>query len=163
MYWVRVGMMILTFTVVVLAMRNLQQTKPEVSPLAKMILGTGEGQKFILCPTRVTSLETSTGLRVQEREMKWTRATAAGEEELDPIAVEKWFGRNCSVIGKKSETRQGFETVLKLGLVNGENKVLARASSGVYLWEGLQFVSESLDQALRELPDLPTRTSPGHP
>lgn len=161
MYWIRVGMMILTFAVVVMAMRNLQSTKPTASPLAKLIMGTGDSEKFVLCPTRVTALETPAGLHVRETGMKWTRSAGGPEEELDPIAVEKWFGRNCSVSGKKSESGEGFTPVLKLSLVNGETKTLARAGSGEYLWNGIRFVSTALDQALRDLSEIPARAPNG--
>jgi hypothetical protein len=161
MYWFRVGMMILTFVMVVMTMRSLQSTKPTASPLATMILGSGEEQKIVLCTTRVTSLETSSGLRVHESGMKWTRTSAGTEQELDPIAVEKWLSRNCSVVGKKVEPGQNFEPILKLGLVTGESKVLARAGTGEYLWDGLTFISSTLDQALTELTELPASTPHG--
>ncbi len=161
MYWFRVGMMILTFVMVVIAMRSLQSTKPTASPLATMILGSNEEQNIVLCPTRVTSLEMASGMRVQEASMKWTRTSEGTEQELDPIAVEKWLSRNCSVVGKKADRSQGFEPILKLGLVTGESKVLARASTGEYLWDGMTFISSALDQALTELAELPANIPHG--
>lgn len=162
MYWVRVGFMLITLAVVISTMRYMQTSKPTTSPIAKFIMGgESDGQKLVLCPTRVTWIETTSGMRVQQDDMRWTRVIADHHDELNTIAVEKWFGRNCSLKALKTTGGEGFTPILKVGYVSGETATLERAPTGEYLWQGEKYISDGLDGALRTLAELPVGTPAG--
>lgn len=169
-YWVRVGMMIACFVVVVATIRAMNSGKPVASPILSMLgMDSGKGssvrEKITLCPTRVVALESSDGVMLREQDMKWYREIKGeGRVELDTVAVEKWFGTHCTVSAESVATS---ETAVSSGYtftyVNGQNAILSGLAGqpGVYRFGELTFRSSELDEALHSFSSLPTRPTPG--
>ena len=78
--------------------------------------------------------------------------------ELDFIAVEKWFGRNCSVRAEITQvdgaTLANFKPVIFVKFIDEKVEALGRNEGGTYIWQGKAFKSAELDQALTELGQL---------
>lgn len=164
MYWVRVGLMGIALVGVIMSIRHLNTARNssrqgEVkSPVAKLIVGDGETEDIVLCPTRVAWLESADGTRIAEHSMKWSRDQNGQHDELNAIDVEKWFGQNCTIRAQLSDVGQNFQPVLRIGFISGSPQTLARAPSGEFEWQGKKFISRDLEQALNALPTLPKAT-----
>jgi hypothetical protein len=169
-YWIRVGIMVVCFVVLVVTIRAMNSGQPVASPILSALgikSGTGDGvkERITLCPTRVVSIESSDGILLSEQNMKWFRETKGDDRvELDTVAVEKWFGHHCtvsaeSVVVTESAVDRGFTFTY----VNGENAILSSVAGapGVYRFAGRTFRSAELDAALRGFAELPLLKAPG--
>lgn len=163
-YWARVFMMCVTLAAVLWAMYFLNRSRKQryyVPPGAHVVYRVGDADTIVICPTRVTSLETADGQRVVEEHMKWMRESAGSRQELNAIAVEKWFGSNCSVKIRPGDSGSDFKPVLHLTLVDGQKETLEVGNNGDFRLNGREFVSPQLTEALRKLPSLPAAPKPG--
>lgn len=160
-YWFRVVMMSIGLVLCILAIRNLNQTSRSGGGNSLTAALTGErtakvAQAISICPTRVARLEAGKVSIFQEG-MSWYRATPARKEKLDDVAVEKWFSRNCSVSGTRVSSPSQVDTALKIFFVSGMPRTLLRSAGGEYEWMGLPFRSNQMDDALKELTELPVK------
>lgn len=153
-YWFRVTMMSIGLVLVILTIRGLNRVKKGGEPasrVASMIQGVN------ICPTRVTRLETPK-VQIFQEGMDWYRDSAKQRKvRLDDVAVEKWFSRNCTMTGQKAQSPSKVREALKLYFVNGEPRSLLKSAGGEYEWMGLPFRSFQMDDALKELLQLPTK------
>jgi hypothetical protein len=152
-YWLRAFIMVCALIVTIFIIRKLDRTSPSADPSATINL----------CPTRVTAIAQSEGTTVVQDGLAWFRKVNGGMEELDPIAVEKWFGRNCRV---KADFAEGAPTsgapVATVAFVSGPPQVLLVTGEGIYSWMGRAFRSTELQEALKDLKALPLRLRPSH-
>jgi hypothetical protein len=119
------------------------------------------GKSINLCPTRVTEIAVHGGVSVVQEGMAWFRKMNGQLEELDPIAVEKWFGRHCVVDADAAEAPTGSgETLATLAFVSGPPRALFSTNAGVFTWNEQAFTSAELAEALKTLADLPIRLRP---
>jgi len=148
-FWFRAVAMCLGLVGTITAIRNLNQFKePEVPP-----------GSVNLCTTRITVISTPDGMRVSQEGLTWFRKTADRLEELDPIAVEKWFGRHCVVDAEPAKIDKDAKVAALISFVSGLQTPLVSAN-GVYRWNGHEFTSAELTEALKTLADLPLRLRP---
>jgi hypothetical protein len=146
-YWLRAVILILAFAGSVYAIRNLDQTRK-----------SQRGASVNLCPTRVKEISVAGGMKLVQDGMAWYRKAGGRMEELDPIAVEKWFGRHCVVAADAAETPTGAGAELAtLAFVSGPPQVLFGTSAGVFTWMNQAFTSAELADALKSLSELPIR------
>lgn len=163
-YWFRVGMMCVSLFAVLILMRQMNTAaRPgTVNPLARFFgVKPSHVAEVDLCPTRVTRIEAGP-VAIFEEKMKWYRQGEAGaREKLDDVAVEKWFGRNCTLSGPKVSASADVQAALKVFFVSGEPLTLLQsATAGEYEWRGQPFSSPKMGEALRELKELPAEGRP---
>jgi hypothetical protein len=158
-YWLRVGMMTVALFAVILLMRNLNQThRPGQSHgFFSSLFGSGNTAGVNLCPTRVTRLEAGRVTLFQDG-MQWVRENGATKQPLDNVAVEKWFSTYCMQSGAKTSASADVHAALKVFFVSGEPQTLLQSAGGEYEWMGQPFRSTKMDEALKELGDLPPST-----
>ncbi|MBX3020653.1 MAG: hypothetical protein KF799_03165 [Bdellovibrionales bacterium] len=158
-YWFRVGMMVVALAGIIMVMRELNAPQyPGKKTVLARWFGPDENVAGVnLCPTRVTRLETGKVAVFQEG-MEWYRTTDAHKEHLDPVAVEKWFSRNCAQQGEKTSASADVKEALKVHFVSGEPQVLLKSASGEFEWMGKPFRSVQMDTAVEELSQLPLST-----
>lgn len=176
-YWFRVLIMTVGLVGTILAIRSLNRMngRPDhgsgaiVSMMGLPPAGDSAApQKVNLCQTRVSRLDVGR-VSVFQEGLNWYRGHRDGEsgaakakERLDDVAVEKWFSRNCMVVGTRVGSPPNVTTALVVHFVNGEPRTLLRsAMGGDYEWMGLPFRSAQLDGALKELLSLPAIGSGG--
>lgn len=147
-YWVRVGVMVITLIGVLIVMKRLDLTKSAAKGVD-------------LCPTRVSSLSVVGRFAVLQDGMKWYRAEGGERQELDFIAVEKWFSEHCRLEAKEVTEAPGTNPLLTLAYVSGDPKTLNMNPDGVFTWDGRAFSSAELAHALSALELLPVRSKPG--
>lgn len=157
-YWFRVGMMALSLASVMYVMHWLNRTPRAPDRTAAIVTQVN------LCPTRITRVETGQ-VTLFEEKMQWYRqevANSAAPERLDPVAVEKWFSRHCTLTGKRVSASANVATAATVSFVSGEPLKLLRSLSqlGEYEWQGLSFQSAQLTDALHELNELPKAKEP---
>ncbi|NJL25885.1 MAG: hypothetical protein HC902_12430 [Calothrix sp. SM1_5_4] len=117
-----------------------------------------------LCPTRVSRIETDAGVSIFQEGMAWYRTLSSdggSKRELDPISVEKWFARYCSIPFEKADPFATVSRTLKFSYVRGEPQTLLKSAGGDYEWQGLPFRSSALDKGLSEFEELPAVSPPG--
>ena len=108
-----------------------------------------------LCPTRVTRLHAGK-LTIFEEGMQWFRQNEGStRERLDPVAVEKWFSRHCSMEATKVSASADVHEALKVFFVTGEPQVLLESASGEFEWMHQPFKATQMATALKELLELP--------
>ena len=161
-YWLRAGILILSFAVVVMTMYSVQHHG--LGPNVSAVL-TGERtakvlpKRVDLCETRVKSLKTSHGVELFERAMTWTKKDAGKETKLDPVEVEKWLGHNCSPTVENlrpvaSKEIQAAAPVLILDFIQGAPETIRQTTSGDYIWKQISFHSTQLESAIKELTNI---------
>lgn len=149
MYWFRVVMMVITLVAVIWLMRSLSMDKKAVTSVT-------------LCPTRVKLVEIAAdGMRLQQDGIKWVRNSANLNQELDPIAVEKWFSILCSVSAQPVSSGSGFQPAFRLSYITGETQMVLRAPTGEFQMRDVTFTSKDLDDALAAFRTLPEAKPPG--
>ena len=111
------------------------------------------------CDTRVSALIRPNEFKLEQEGMKWI-GDDGEPRELNFIAVEKWFGRNCAVRAQVAESpisleeKSEFIPALFVKFITGEVTSLRRSADGRYIWRDRVFRSPKLDQALGELEEL---------
>ena len=122
-------------------------------------MGAGFEQRLTWCETRVQSMEKPNGFRIYQDKFKWF-ASGPPQREVDFIAVEKWFGRNCSLemesMAGNSVDQGSFQTALVVNFIKGTAERLFKLEPNVYVWRGQVFRSSQLESALQQLELLPT-------
>ncbi len=113
------------------------------------------------CDTRVRARERPGQPTLRQEKLKWLWQ---GDPvlELNFIAVEKWFGRYCRVMIDRVDPAD-LGTVgpaMTVHFIKGEPETLMRSVGGVYRWRQEIFRSSELDQALKELEELPESGRP---
>jgi hypothetical protein len=156
MYWIRVVFMVVILAAVLWSMRRLNHGGfPD----------RGSETALNLCPSRIAWMESATdGAHIEQRQNRWMRTLPNSESaELDPIAVEKWLSRFCSVAIQGITDNASLEPALTVGYVAQSPTVVLRTKSGTYQAFGKSFQSGDLDEVLHKLPELPAIKSPGSP
>lgn len=147
-FWFRAFVMTCGFIGTVIAIKRLDRTS---SP----------GQFVNLCPTRVTAVEFADQVSIQQDGLSWYRKVDGRLEEVDPIAVEKWFAQYCRVkvpaIGEPGETPA--VPLATLAYVSGPPQILATTGE-VLSFMGKTFESDTLKKGLSELREIPIRLRP---
>lgn len=158
MYWLRVFFLVAFLGAVVWSMRRLN------SGASPPLLPSTASTSVSLCPTRISWIE-SEEWRLEEKRTKWYRTTRGSGQarELDPIAVEKWVSRLCSIDIQSYNAGREFPTLLKIGFVAGPVLEVFKATSGEFQAQGHAFFSKELSEVLRTLPELPAVKAPGAP
>ena len=156
MYWFRVVFMVVILAVVLWSMRRLNQGGPQGNDLAAEVN---------LCPSRIAWMESATdGAHIEQRQNRWMRTLPNSESaELDPIAVEKWLSRFCSVAIQGITDNASLAPILTVGYVAQSPTTVLRTKSGTYQAFGKSFQSGDLDEVLHKMPELPAVKSPGSP
>ncbi len=146
-FWVRVIVMCAALVAVITIMFRLNS--PPSSELN-------------ICPTRVSSVAVIGSMALMQDGMTWYRAKGGQREELEPVAVEKWFGLHCKVDIEAVSGPAPKETHpwVTLAYVSGVPKTVQRAED-IYMWDGRYFRSTELTQAMTELESLPSAKKPG--
>ena len=151
-FWVRAFVMFLGLIATVIGIRQLDRTKKAAA--------VDEAKIVNLCPTRVSAVKLMDGTLIAQEKMSWFRSKGGQSEELDPIAVEKWFGRNCRVeIAAEAATDAGPPAV-EFQFVSGQPETIFSTGNGLYMWQSRVFRSPALETALNELQQLPLRLRP---
>ena len=141
------------FVGTVFAIRSLNQFKKS----------TPDRDSVNICPTRVTSITLPDGWTLVQDGLAWYRKINDVMEELDPIAVEKWFGAHCIMTAEDLQPADvAGITRMTLTFVNGSVQTLEELSGGKFKWINQGFSSTELKEALDELPALPIRLRPSH-
>lgn len=141
-FWVRIGVMIVSFFAVVGLIYKLNQFSPSDLTL-------------ILCPTRVSAINTADGKGIVQEGMRWYRRNNGNLEELDPVAVEKWFGRHCKIGIEPVQKAESTGVLFVVNFISGPPETLYMAGDGLFRWQNRTFKSQQLEDALRTLQDLP--------
>src|SRR5690606_20417479 len=110
-----------------------------------------------LCVTRIKALTMVDGFAVVQDGLDWYRRAGQHMGELDPIAVEKWFGANCRIKVKPAEATEASQAFVTVSFVSGEPQTLAKVGPGVYSWMGQVFTSPEFEAAIKSLAELPIR------
>jgi hypothetical protein len=163
MYWARVVVMVFAFVGVMTVMRQLNTAAKRGSgaPLIEILTGPrAEIENGLdLCPTRILEMHMIGGPLFFQRNLKWFMRLGALEQELDQIAMEKWFSTNCHIEITPTPSVSGAEPILKITFVSGEPASLMSSPDG-FVWMGRKFKSEQLQRALQELTsNIPARQS----
>jgi hypothetical protein len=159
MYWVRVVIMIFAFVGVLTVMRQLNSAAKTGSsaPLVEIFTGRPQSDNAIdLCPTRITELQLLGGPFFYQSGMKWVMRQNGQVAELDQIAMEKWFSRNCVLETTPIDDVKDPQPIVKVSFVAGVPQTLMSSPDG-FIWMGRKFKSEQLQLALAELTKIPTR------
>ena len=162
-FWVRVAVMIVALVGVLSLMSRLRGGSGGTADLVPAV-----SAGFLrLCPTRVASVSLIGKTAVFQDGLKWFRtgsATGGGErQELDGVAVEKWFSSYCSIpIEEAAAPGPGSQPLLTLAYVSGLPMTLSLSPDGVFSWKDRSFRSPKLNEALQSLNELPTARAPGH-
>jgi hypothetical protein len=113
------------------------------------------------CETRVSELESPGVFRLFQKGTQWFLERQGQSREVNPVAVEKWFGRHCSLNVEAAATRS---TQLTPGLIvhfiNGKDQTFQRDAVGIYRWMDHDFKSPELEAALSYLTQLPGPSQP---
>lgn len=159
MYWFRVIVMIFAFVGVLTVMRQLNSAAKTGSsaPLVEIFTGRPLSENSIdLCPTRITELQMLGGPFFYQSGMKWVIRQNGQVAELDQIAMEKWFSRNCVLETTPVADVKNAQPILKVSFVAGVPQTLMSSSEG-FIWMGRKFKSEQLQLALAELTKIETK------
>lgn len=145
-YWFRAFVMTCGFIGTVIAIKRLDKTSARVVDL---------------CPTRVTAIEFPDQVSIQQDGLYWYRKANGRFEEIDPIAVEKWFAQYCrlnvSALGDAGDT--SLAPVATLAYVSGPPQILGTTGE-LLSFMGKTFKSDSLKAALSDLREAPIRLRP---
>jgi len=141
-FWVRVGVMFASLVAVLFSIWKLNQFGPE-------------DLTMVLCPTRVSSIATADGQGIVQEGMKWYRRKNGNLEELDPVAVEKWFAKNCRINIEPHKKAEAAGVVFVASFVNGPPETLYMAGEGLFRWKDKTFKSKHLEDAMSSMKDLP--------
>lgn len=148
-FWIRAFLMFCGLVGAITAIRSLNQFKDNAMA------------RINLCPTRITVITTADGVSVVQEGMTWFRKISGRMEELDPIAVEKWFGRHCVVDAEPTSTPGTTSApVATIAFVSGPEQILFDVGNGVFKWMGQEFTSAELTAALQSLTEIPLRLRP---
>jgi hypothetical protein len=154
MYWVRVVVMVFAFVGVMTVMRQLNTATKRGSgtPLVEILTGPKPEIEngLDLCPTRVLEMHMIGGPLFFQKNLKWFMRLGAQEQELDQIAMEKWFSANCHIEITPTPSVSDAEPILKVTFVSGEPASLMSSPDG-FVWRGRKFKSKQLQKALQEL------------
>ncbi len=157
LYWVRVGVMTLTLLLIASIIYSQQKGQSALQNFTNVFFSapTDGRHKVVLCPTRVKSIQFPSGATLEQAGMDWARTQNNGQQILDTIGLEKWFGRYCTINAELAPTSAllspGLETLATWRYIQGEDQLLQKNTAGVYVWQNVAFISPTLDTALQEL------------
>jgi hypothetical protein len=121
----------------------------------------GGGDSVDICPTRVSSVSLIGRFAIVQDGMTWYRTGNGQRTELDPVAVEKWFGEYCQVSARKVPANDAAAPLLTLAYVSGLPLTLMVNAEGVFTFNRSHFQSAELAQAITALEHLPSAAKPG--
>ncbi len=117
------------------------------------------------CDTRISAIEREGAPTLRQVKLKWLWETTP-PQELNFIAVEKWFGRNCKVKVERLAPDRFDEASQKPAMlvhfIKGPAETLFRVGEDLFKWRQEIFRSSELKEALVDLENLPdhgTRTT----
>lgn len=124
---------------------------------AQSLMGLEGGHKVTLCKTRVNAIQFGDSGRIFEENMTWKVAPEAAQ--LNQLAMEKWFGKYCTVtadpLSPEEQPDGSPGTEIVWSFVDGANESLEIwPDQKVFSFAGAQFKSAELAAALAELAQL---------
>lgn len=146
-FWARIAVMVASFFAVIGMIYKFNQFSPSDLTL-------------ILCPTRVSAINTVDGKGIVQEGMRWYRRNNGNLEELDPVAVEKWFGKHCKVGIEPVQKADSTGVLFVVNFISGPPETLYMAGDGLFRWKNRTFKSQQLQDALNSLKDLPLYLRP---
>ena len=157
-HFFKVLLMCVSLAGVIVVMGRLNQS-PGSMNVAKRARTAKLVEGVNVCPTRVTRLENS-AWSVFEEGLNWYRQTGSQRQKLDPIAVEKWFSQNCTLLGQpvakvSPDLPNKVEAALKISFVSGQPQTLSKTAEGYYGWMDRWYKSNQAAQAIQDLGALP--------
>jgi hypothetical protein len=159
-FWLKVSMMMVTLVAVLYTIYALNN--PGTKNLIELLAGaSGQGaqSRVKLCPTRVSSISIIGKTALFQDGLKWFRTTEGQRQELDPIAVEKWFSEYCTVGSEPaSPPASQPQPVVTFAYVAGLPVTLQQSEGGVFTLNGVHFRSEKLVEAIQAVTTLPEAT-----
>lgn len=138
-------------------------------PLADALITNPTPKQFVnLCETRVKSIRLSSGIELFERGFDWRLKTSEGERIVDPIQVEKWFGRNCYVRTPSIRATTDVEMASAapkaiFDFVQGGTQTLHAIATGEFVWGRQAFRAPQLEEALTQLQSIKEAGPAGRP
>lgn len=172
-YWFRVGVMILGFAVIVIAIKNLNEYglgRRTRDALGLSTPGTRTAQvvnqRIDLCETRIHALTVPGHERIYEKDLKWYRGEEGQKAQpIDFIDMEKWLSRNCTLRAEKMQPQPSLTAqaapALIVDFIKGAPETLKVLGHGLYIWKNHWFRSGQLDYALGQLGKIPDAKPPG--
>jgi hypothetical protein len=118
-----------------------------------------------LCETRVSGFIKPNAYKISQEGRKWLKDDGS-HREIDFLSMERWFGANCKIQVEDLKTAglsPTGEPSLFVQFITNNSAPLFQTPGGAYVWQGKQFYSKALDQALLQLDQLPTRPAPSSP
>lgn len=155
---VKINFLILGFGLVIYAIWYLNFRG--LPPGAQQLIGLDAAAKVTLCQTRVKALAFGDQGQVFEENMTWKKSP--GFEILNQLAMEKWFGKYCTVGATAADNPEGSAPIeLLWRFVNGRQQVLEIwPEQQVYRFLGTTFRSPELTAGLAELAQLADLKNP---
>jgi hypothetical protein len=154
-YWLRAAVLCAAFGLAVWTIQSLNQKG--LSPQLAAAIGAipTVNSQVNLCETRVQGLKTADGTDLHEEGFSWVM-NGIQHRQLDPVAVEKWFGYNCTVAAQDlrpvaKEDLEAANTVLQVSFIQGGVQFLKQTANGLFIWKKSAFRSSQLDKAIHQL------------
>ncbi|HMN67412.1 MAG TPA: hypothetical protein PKC28_02640 [Bdellovibrionales bacterium] len=165
-YWIRPIIMTATLIAVMSIIYKIKQQGGGFFTGAPMVEGREHVSRTAvhLCPTRVSSLSVIGKFAILQDGMKWYRSRDGQREEVNQIAVEKWFSEHCTVKADLMDmppTAAVTAPIVTLAYVSGEPVTLQRSADGLFALGKNYFRSPELEAALESLEQIPSPTVPG--
>lgn len=154
-------MMMITLSAVVYTIYTLNNpgTKGIFQLIAEM--NQPSHQRVNVCPTRVSSVSVIGKAALFQEGLKWYRTLAGTRQELDPIAVEKWFSEYCTVGSELAPApADNSLPIATFAYVAGLPVTLQQSGSGIFTMNGIHFRSQKLVEAIESIATLPVATKP---
>lgn len=164
-------MMLVALVAIVLTQRSLEHRG--LGPQAAAVFGLSSPMpengvrharlisKLMWCETRVVELEMPGRFRLYETGSRWFIERSGHSQEVNAMAVEKWFGRHCSLnveVAAPASTEPSPGLIVRF--VNGKDETFEHTGTGIYRWMNRDFKSPELEAALGYLTELPPPSQP---
>lgn len=158
-FWVKVTMMMVTLAAVIYTIFTLNN--PGTKGIFQLIAEMNQPSKnrVNVCPTRVSSISVIGKAALFQEDLKWFRTLEGTRQELDPIAVEKWFSEYCAVGSEPAPAPSDNSLpIATFAYVAGLPVTLQQSESGVFTMNGFHFRSQKLVEAIESISTLPAAT-----
>ncbi|OQW48524.1 MAG: hypothetical protein A4S09_04930 [Proteobacteria bacterium SG_bin7] len=115
---------------------------------------TKKEDKLSWCETRVKSLTTKSGIKIEQEGKDWFTLTPQ-KKAINSVSMEKWLGQYCTLQITDSRPPTFVPTkdveMLAVGFINGETQKFTLTPEGFYFWDGLRFRSQHFKEAMDKL------------
>lgn len=116
--------------------------------------GANDDNHLAWCETRVKSLETKSGIKIEQEGKDWF-VVKPQKKAIDTLTMEKWLGKHCKLVITDSRPPTFVPTnnveMLSVGFINGETSKFTLTPEGFYFWDGLRFRSKQFKEAMDQL------------